>query len=782
MPSPTIEQVRSFLYVITMGADATSFAQMGNVQVDMLIFGGSPSDPALDRSIIDPGHNKLIISYSDLTEASAYVNPSLFSPARSPILGAVNPDFPTVYSVQYWDPVWRQELFTRVDQLIAQGFDGVFLDSGSGDSEWAPGNSLGNPVRASRVQDLGDLLGAIHDHIVARNLGHSFYVIVNNPTSLALQTPSALAAVDAIFNESDYLPTQPDLRTWLFSTVAPAYAAAHKVVFGNNYQGSADVQVALPAFNDYAALGWVSSAYGIVDGVHPENNYTNGLNAIANYPREYLATPANPTAIGAQSSVSLISGGVTAAATLIGGGRENYFIGGPGQNTITGGAAGDYIYAHPESAALKNVLVLELDTEVVGVPSAPGLTVLVNGQTALTANDLRGTFGARNHLQVNLARFGAIHSVEILGSNITAGDPSHFSNIHLESVMFEGHAVSLAAAQYSNGSGFFGNNAVLNNGAHVTFDGSAFTTSIANTSDSIDGGGGVNTVYYRGVASDFAITVQADGALTVATSVTAEGPDTVRNIQSLVFSDRTMPLPSAAILRGEMAILREQPFSSHEAALTTDISAKLSSGQMTTDAAIVAIVQAARATSSVATLSYEFFTGQAPGAPGMDYLVSPSGPNPNNLNSAYFQSFSLENRYINFAVNLGKAGEGAAAFNAAFASLSLFEATRTAYTTIFGGTPSDAKLHAILDPTTVLGGVSYSRADYFAYYGQDGPTGIGTKAAMVGFLLAEAVKADLGSYALSNDAFLAAVATDNAPFAVDFVGLYGKPDFVFHPG
>jgi serralysin len=166
----------------------------------------------------------------------------------------------------------------------------------------------------------------------------------------------------------------------------------------------------------------------------------------------------------------------------------------------------------------------------------------------------------------------------------------------------------------------------------------------------------------------------------------------------------------------------------------------------------------------------------------MDYLVSPTGPNPNNLNSAYYQGFNLENRYINFAVDLGKLGEGAPEFTAHYGGLSFFEATRTAYATIFGEAPSDAKLHAILDPTTVLNGVTYSREDYFAYYGGDGLEGIGTKAAMVGWLLAEAEKADVGVYALSNDAFLTDVGLHDAPFGVNLVGVYNQPGFLFHPG
>jgi hypothetical protein len=41
-----------------------------------------------------------------------------------------------------------------------------------------------------------------------------------------------------------------------------------------------------------------------------------------------------------------------------------------------------------------------------------------------------------------------------------------------------------------------------------------------------------------------------------------------------------------------------------------------------------------------------------------------------------YQDFNLENRYINFAVNLGKLGEGKDAFAAHYGTLSLFDATR----------------------------------------------------------------------------------------------------------
>ncbi|MGH1560733.1 hypothetical protein ACRAWD_29830 [Caulobacter segnis] len=56
-----------------------------------------------------------------------------------------------------------------------------------------------------------------------------------------------------------------------------------------------------------------------------------------------------------------------------------------------------------------------------------------------------------------------------------------------------------------------------------------------------------------------------------------------------------------------------------------------------------------------------FFTGKVPSHGRRSTTWSRRlGPNGNNLNSAYYQSFNLENRYINFAVNLGRNGEAQA--------------------------------------------------------------------------------------------------------------------------
>ena len=341
-----------------------------------------------------------------------------------------------------------------------------------------------------------------------------------------------------------------------------------------------------------------------------------------------------------------------------------------------------------------------------------------------------------------------------------------------------GNVVIAAGADIENARGGSGADTLTGNGlANLLFGGPG--------DDLLDGREGLDTAVFSGSKASYRWTSDVLGwVVTDLRNLAPEGVDTLRSIEFLQFSDATVRLVSAALvldpavsiaitnlLRVSVSDLRIQD-------LTNQLAQRMGEGTLTDAAAVVSIVSAAGATTSVATLSYEFFTGKIPSQAGIDYLVSPTGPNPNNLNSTYYQNFSLENRYINFAVNLGKIGEGKDAFAASYGDLSLFDAARKAYATIFGAAPTDAKLHALLDPSFVINSVTMTRADYFAFYGQDGANGLGTKAAMVGWLLAEGQKADLGMYAHANDAFLSDLA-DGAAFAVDLIGVYGRSDYIY---
>ncbi|WP_181242791.1 hypothetical protein [Caulobacter vibrioides] len=224
------------------------------------------------------------------------------------------------------------------------------------------------------------------------------------------------------------------------------------------------------------------------------------------------------------------------------------------------------------------------------------------------------------------------------------------------------------------------------------------------------------------------------------------------------------------IMRADFARIPTQ----HQTLLNT-LSAQVDSGALSAASAQSLIAKLAIESTSVASLSYSFFTGGTPSSVGFDYLISPTGPNPNNLNSSYYATFNVENRFINFAMNLGKVGEGATWFTANYGDMTTRQALIKAYTEIFATVPSDAKVDALLGDQVSNGqGGTFSRQAYFAAFSNDGLEGLGTKAAIVGWLLSVATKEGLGPYAAANDAFLADLGPDGvALFRSGLLTAYG---------
>lgn len=188
------------------------------------------------------------------------------------------------------------------------------------------------------------------------------------------------------------------------------------------------------------------------------------------------------------------------------------------------------------------------------------------------------------------------------------------------------------------------------------------------------------------------------------------------------------------------------------------------------------IMEGAKGTTAVAVMAYGFIADLPLSTAGLDYLVSSAGGNPNNLNSAYYAKFNLENRYINFAVNLAKVGEGRANFIATYGENGTMYATlQKAYYKLFGVQLSHDATLAYLDADVPNGrGGTYTRGEYFVDLGHDGGNGVGSRAAMVGALMAEAMKSGQGPYADAVRAFLneVAVTGKGAPYS-NFFSIYG---------
>ena len=195
------------------------------------------------------------------------------------------------------------------------------------------------------------------------------------------------------------------------------------------------------------------------------------------------------------------------------------------------------------------------------------------------------------------------------------------------------------------------------------------------------------------------------------------------------------------------------------------------------------ILNSADKTTSLALLSYQFFTGKSPTKEGLAYLTN-SPDNPNDLNDAYYAGFSLEDRYINFAGNLATAGDSATAFAAKYGTLDFAAYVASIYETIVGGAYASA---AGQDPAAAIAALV---AQHDALLAKAQASGLITanssaaqidlalKAVTAGYLMSQTVQSDVGHYASAANNFMVAeikgTATYNTDLATDYAAAPGK--------
>jgi S-layer protein len=212
-------------------------------------------------------------------------------------------------------------------------------------------------------------------------------------------------------------------------------------------------------------------------------------------------------------------------------------------------------------------------------------------------------------------------------------------------------------------------------------------------------------------------------------------------------------------------------------ALLAAFATQTQTGQLSDAAALAYVINSADNDVSVAVQAYQFFTGKTPTQAGLAYLVN-STTNTNDLNDPYYAQFGLENRYINFAANLGVVGEGAAAFASTYGSMSFAQFVGVAYETIIGSSYAQA---AGINVSAAIADVTSRQANFTAIARQAGiinststtaQVDIATKAALIGYLMAEGIKADVGVYAAGANQFVASLVNGNPQYNVNLITTY----------
>jgi cysteinyl-tRNA synthetase len=143
---------------------------------------------------------KTALAYLSIGEAEDY---RFYWDAGAPFLGPENPSWPGNYAVEYWQEAWWEDAIRPyLDRILAQGFDGLYLDRIDA-YEWWADTGLDRRLCADRM---AALVARIAEY--ARGVAGSTFVICPQNGLALLDDASAdsrrgyLAAIDALAIES----------------------------------------------------------------------------------------------------------------------------------------------------------------------------------------------------------------------------------------------------------------------------------------------------------------------------------------------------------------------------------------------------------------------------------------------------------------------------------------------------------------------------------------------------------------------------------------------------
>jgi cysteinyl-tRNA synthetase len=181
------------------------------------------------------GSPRVLLAYLSIGEAERYRpywQPDWYDLARKPAwLGQENRRWAGNFAVQYWHPDWQQLIFgtpeSYLDRIMAQGFDGVYLDRADALFEW-------QKAHPSARADMATFIARLADY--ARKRNPQFLIVMQNAEELIEDEP-VLDAIDGIAKE-DLLygvrrageANKPDDVTWSIELLQTAQKAGRKVL------------------------------------------------------------------------------------------------------------------------------------------------------------------------------------------------------------------------------------------------------------------------------------------------------------------------------------------------------------------------------------------------------------------------------------------------------------------------------------------------------------------------------------------------------------------------
>ena len=157
---------------------------------------------------------KKALAYISIGEAEDYRDywQSIWKTNPPAWLGAENPNWKGNYKVRYWMAEWQSIIFQYIDTIIAQGFDGIYMDIIDAYYYWMQEN----PEKPNADSLMIRFVLNIRNHISSRT-ARTFYLLPQNAEEIVSSTnvtPALKAqyfsAIDAIGVEDVFFPGNDD--------------------------------------------------------------------------------------------------------------------------------------------------------------------------------------------------------------------------------------------------------------------------------------------------------------------------------------------------------------------------------------------------------------------------------------------------------------------------------------------------------------------------------------------------------------------------------------------
>jgi len=254
---------------------------------------------------------KLAISYISIGEAENYRtywnnnwdadNDGIPDSGAPDWLGSENPNWKGNYKVKYWNNEWKQIIFSYIDTILSQGFEGIYCDIIDAYYYWA--EEVGANPNAAK--DMITFVSEIREHVNQFNPNflilpqNGEYIIWENSVSdsskeLYFQSIDAIGIEDVFFDgESDENNSfNPDT---LRMEVLNEYQSKGKKVFSVEYLTNSDlidIYISEAAAHNYIPYRTVRALDQLYDGIVTsadlfENSVVNEFKLYANYPNPF---------------------------------------------------------------------------------------------------------------------------------------------------------------------------------------------------------------------------------------------------------------------------------------------------------------------------------------------------------------------------------------------------------------------------------------------------------------------------------------------------------------